>query len=99
MRARGRAFHYCLENYLLMLTTEAYVLMKVSWSLLLLALVTVSPVLAADDEIWGSSDERKEQTESTKADVASTEEDVVDPMPSPVDAAPESAEVEEDDAD
>lgn len=84
MRARGRAFHYCLENYLLMLTTEAHVLMKVSQSLLLLALVTASPIFATEDEIWGSAEQEKTES-ATGATMPSQEEDVVEQMPNPVD--------------
>ena len=100
MRARGRAFHYFLENYLPMLIMEAYVLMKVSRSLLLLALVTVSPVLAADDEIWGSTErEETKSAVSSEADTSSTEQDAIDPMPSPIEAGAEAAGIEEDEAD
>ena len=99
MRARGRAIHYCLENYLLMLTTEAYLLMKVSWSLLLLTLVTTSPILAADDEIWGpATEEQGEQSGSMKSsDAQETEESPVDRMPSPVEDVTGDAKGEEGD--
>lgn len=96
MRARGRAFHYCLENYLLMLTTEAHVLMKVSQSLLLLALVTAAPVFAAEDEIWGPAEQEKTESATEATMPSPTEEDVVDQMPSPVDSATEGVEDEAD---
>ena len=56
--------------------------MKVSWSLLLLTLVTTSPLLVADDGIWDTAEEQREQGEQTAAS-KETEEGSVDRMPSP----------------
>lgn len=69
--------------------------MKVSWSLLLLALVTASPILAAEDEIWGSAAREETKTAASTVDTSSTEQDAIDPMPGPTDGAGS----EEDEAD
>ena len=73
--------------------------MKVSSSLLLLALVTVSPVLAANDEIWGSADLEETKSVTTEANTSSTEQDAIDPIPSSIEAGVNGSGSEEDEAD